>query len=139
MHMHTYVYAYIQQAEVDLPHARLVPAGRVGELHVPRMRQESSEGRMQVGPLRSVQVVPGGSKAVESAGLEAASSSTRGSGWAPSGLASSPGSAELPRAAGRALRRRRSRAGAPPCPGGTLTMRRYASSCSRTESWPACS
>ena len=36
-----------------------------------------------------VQAVPGWSKAVKSAALEAAGSSTRGGGWAPSGLASS--------------------------------------------------
>eukprot|EP00964_Phaeocystis_antarctica_P147291 scaffold113826_cov55-Phaeocystis_antarctica.AAC.2 len=57
---------------------------------------------------------PGCSKAVESAAMETASSSTRGSGWAPGGPASRPGSAELPRAARRALRRHRSRAGALP-------------------------
>ena len=44
-------------------------------------------------------------KAVDSAKLEAASSSTRGSGRAPRGLTSTPGSAEPPRAARRALRR----------------------------------
>ena len=54
-----------------------------------------------------------GQEAVKWAALEAASSSTRGSGWAPSGPAR-PESAELPRAARRALRRHRSRAGALP-------------------------
>eukprot|EP00964_Phaeocystis_antarctica_P049424 scaffold28661_cov41-Phaeocystis_antarctica.AAC.1 len=50
---------------------------------------------------------PGGSTAVESASMEAVSSSTRGSGWAPNGLASPPGSAEPPRTARRAMKRRR--------------------------------
>ena len=47
-------------------------------------------------------------KAAKSAASQAARSSTRGSGWAPSGPASYPlyGSAELPRAARCALRRR---------------------------------
>ena len=58
--------------------------------------------------------VPEWAKAVKSAALEAAGSSSRGSGWALSGPASSPGSAELPRAAGNGPRRRRSRAGALP-------------------------
>eukprot|EP00964_Phaeocystis_antarctica_P017244 scaffold9509_cov47-Phaeocystis_antarctica.AAC.2 len=48
--------------------------------------------------------------ALTSAAWEAASPSTRGSGWAPSGPASRPGSAELPRAARRALGRHRRRA-----------------------------
>jgi hypothetical protein len=39
----------------------------------------------------------------ESATAEAASSSTRGGGWAPSGPASAPGSATPPRALGLAL------------------------------------
>ena len=48
--------------------------------------------------------VPGRSQAAASAALEAARSSTRGSGWAPSGPVSPPGSAGLPRAARRPLR-----------------------------------
>ena len=54
-----------------------------------------------------------GQRRWKSAALEAAGSSTRGSGWAPSGPAL-PGSAELPGAARRALKRRKSRAGALP-------------------------
>eukprot|EP00964_Phaeocystis_antarctica_P067568 scaffold40901_cov46-Phaeocystis_antarctica.AAC.2 len=45
-----------------------------------------------------------GQQAVESAALEAASSSTRGSGWAPSVGRPLPGNAELSRVARRALR-----------------------------------
>eukprot|EP00964_Phaeocystis_antarctica_P013008 scaffold7127_cov21-Phaeocystis_antarctica.AAC.1 len=61
---------------------------------------------------------------MELAALEAASSSTRGSGWAPSGPASCPGCAEPPRAA-------QSRQACPveaqepswgPAKGGALTM-----------------
>ena len=44
----------------------------------------------------------------------AARSSTRGGGGAPSSLTSTPGSVGLPRAARRALRRHRGRAGALP-------------------------
>ena len=54
-------------------------------------------------------------------GGEAASSSTRGSGWAPVGRPL-PGSAELPRAARRVLRRRRSRAWGAAKGGGTLAV-----------------
>ena len=65
---------------------------------------------------------PGRATAATSAGLEAAGSSSRGSGGALSGAGplSPPGSAELPRAARRALRRRRRRrrARAPPRAGG---------------------
>ena len=82
--------------------------------------------------MRSVWVL---TETVGSAALEAARSSTRGSGWAPSGPVSPPGSAEPPRAARRALgrralgrralRRRRSRAGALwPCCGAMCEMKR---------------
>eukprot|EP00964_Phaeocystis_antarctica_P001543 scaffold818_cov64-Phaeocystis_antarctica.AAC.14 len=67
------------------------------------------------------QTAPAWSKAVTSAASEAASSSTRGSGWAPGGPAYSWGCPEPPGAPRRALKRRRSRAGALPR-GGTLTM-----------------
>ena len=68
-------------------------------------------------PWKRRALMPGeGSKAVRSAALEAARSRIRGSGWAPRGPASRPGSAELSRAARHALRRRRSRAGALPIP-----------------------
>ena len=72
---------------------------------------------------------PGWPKAVQSAALEAAGSSTRGSGWAPSGRASSPGSAEQPRAGRRALRRRKSRAQALPRSRMTLLVDRKVWSC----------
>ena len=52
--------------------------------------------------------VPGWSEAGKWAALEAARSSTGGSGWAPSGPASPPGRAEPARAARRGLLRRRS-------------------------------
>ena len=70
-------------------------------------------GRTSQGPrqLRRTIVLPAWSKAVESAALEAASSSTRGSDCTPSGLASS-WECTPPSAARRALRRPRSRAGA---------------------------
>eukprot|EP00964_Phaeocystis_antarctica_P067719 scaffold40996_cov55-Phaeocystis_antarctica.AAC.2 len=68
--------------------------------------------------MRTARAPPEGSTAVESATLEAARSSTRGSGWALSARYLSPGSAEAPRAARRALRRHRSRAGAAPPRGG---------------------
>eukprot|EP00964_Phaeocystis_antarctica_P096518 scaffold62814_cov35-Phaeocystis_antarctica.AAC.2 len=57
---------------------------------------------------------PEWSKAVESAALEAASSSTQGSGWAPRGPTPRPGCLEPPGAGRCALRRRRSRARALP-------------------------
>eukprot|EP00964_Phaeocystis_antarctica_P090322 scaffold57761_cov62-Phaeocystis_antarctica.AAC.3 len=57
---------------------------------------------------------PEESQAVRSATLEVASSSTRGIGWAPNGLASLRQSVELSGAVRRALRRHRSRAGALP-------------------------
>ena len=50
---------------------------------------------------RSWGAKPGGSKEVELAALEAARSSTRGSGGAPTGSASAPGRAKPPRAAER--------------------------------------
>ena len=65
------------------------------------------------GSLMSSKVpVDGWSKAVKPPALEAASSSTRGTGWAPSGAL--PGSAALPGAARRALRTHRSCAKAVP-------------------------
>jgi hypothetical protein len=45
----------------------------------------------------------GGSEAMESAAVEAASSRTRGSGWAPSCPGSPPGSSKPPRASRRTL------------------------------------
>jgi hypothetical protein len=67
--------------------------------------------------------VPIWPKAAESATLEAASSSSRGSGWAPNGLSSAPGRAEPPEPATRALRSvaPSGAAGA----GGTLAMLTY--------------
>ena len=65
-----------------------------------------------------------GQTAVKSTALEAASSSTRGSGCGRSVGRPPPGSARPPRAARRALRRHRSRAGAlPRRGGGTLSTR----------------
>ena len=60
--------------------------------------------------------MPGRSQAAKprSTTLDAAGSSHRGRGWAPSGPASHHGRAELPTAARRAVRRRRSPAGALP-------------------------
>eukprot|EP00964_Phaeocystis_antarctica_P083878 scaffold52809_cov42-Phaeocystis_antarctica.AAC.1 len=90
------------------------------------LEREREEARRQVdraeGEEQLVAGVPARSKAVESAALEAANSSTRGSGWAPSGPASLPGSAEPARAARRALRRHRVQAGALQR-GNTLAMR----------------
>ena len=54
--------------------------------------------------------MPAGPRAAESATVQVPSSSTRGGGWAPSDPASPRGNAEPPRAARRALRRRRGRA-----------------------------
>ena len=87
-------------------------------------------------PWKRRALMPEGSKAVESAALEAARSSSRGSGQAPRGPASRPESTELARAARRALRGRRSRARH--CQHVALTMRFMLASSSPSDGLKRC-
>ena len=126
----------VQGAAAAGPHGARKPRRAGNIIYIMHMQPPRARPRGRDGlELTSRRHLHSQRRRVKWAAWEAARSSTRGSGWAPSGPVSPPGSAEPPRAARRALgrralgrralRRRRSRAGALwPCCGAMCEMKR---------------